>query len=75
MTTLTPRVVGRFTAHVRMNDSADLLKLDQDDLQTVIPSVVRPAGHALPATPSPPPLRTHTPREAASRTRHATACM
>ena len=33
------RVVEKYTAHVRMQDSGDLLKLDQEDLETVIPSV------------------------------------
>ena len=32
-------VVQRYTAHVRMNEGGALLKLDQDLLQTVIPSV------------------------------------
>ena len=33
------KVAGKYTAHVRMNDSGDLLKLDQDDLETVIPDL------------------------------------
>jgi len=32
-------VVERYTAHVRIISSDDLLKLDQDDLETVIPAV------------------------------------
>ena len=38
------RVVGKYTAHVRLNASGDLLKLDQDDLETVIPA---PGGRVL----------------------------
>ena len=32
------QVCRRYTAHVRMTSSGDLLKLDQDDLETVIPA-------------------------------------
>ena len=38
------RVVGKYTAHVRLHSSGDLLKLDQDDLETVIPA---PGGRVL----------------------------
>jgi DNA/RNA-binding protein KIN17 len=33
------RVVDKYTGHVRMHESGDLLQLDQADLQTVIPPV------------------------------------
>ena len=33
------RVVQKYTGHVRMQESGDLLQLDQEDLETVIPSV------------------------------------
>ena len=33
------QVVGKYTAHVRIAESGDLLQLDQDDLETVIPAV------------------------------------
>lgn len=32
------KVVDRYTAHVRMHAAGELLKLDQDDLETVIPA-------------------------------------
>jgi len=32
------QVAGSYTAHVRMSASGDLIKLDQDDLETVIPA-------------------------------------
>jgi len=32
------KLVDRYTAHVRMAQTGDLLKLDQDDLETVIPA-------------------------------------
>lgn len=33
------KLVDRYTAHVRMTTSGDLLKLDQEVLETVIPAV------------------------------------
>jgi len=33
------KVVDRYTAHVRMKSDDALLKLDQDDLETVVPQV------------------------------------
>ena len=35
------KMVDRYTARIRMLDSGDLLSLDQDDLETVVPSVGR----------------------------------
>ena len=35
---------GRYSAHVRMSSTGDLIKLDQDDMETVIPSA---GGHVL----------------------------
>lgn len=36
------KVHDKFTAEVEMIDSSDVLKLDQDDLETVIPQISRP---------------------------------
>ena len=33
------KLVDRYTAHVRLNIDGALLKLDQDDLETVVPQV------------------------------------
>ena len=51
------KLVDRYTAHVRMHEAGKLIKLDQEDLETVIPQAggePNPNPHPHP-NPSPNP--------------------